>query len=193
MKPKDITQQIVALHEEDTLNQMMSDVHAELKEGVPLSLQQEIDTCLNKLNNKEVTNSVNVVSFKPKSKPVTNSFAETELLAASGQSLADWFSQPLSFSGAGFTLDIRKVMGTNDEIDLYLIPNQGDDSKMKKSLSSYLGKSLNICISNDGVNLLTAIIYVDESGLEAEGSGRLNKLDNSVIKGKVSIEIIVEE
>jgi hypothetical protein len=192
MKQKDITQQIVALHEEDKLNQMMSDVHAELKEGVSLSLQQEIDTCLNKMNNKEVTNSVNVLSFKPKSKPVINYFAETELLAASGQSLADWFAQPLSFGGAGFTLDIRKVMGTDDEVDLYLIPNQSDKSKMRKSLSSYLGRSLNICISNEGVNLLTAIIYVDESGLEAEGSGRLNKLDNSVIKGKISIEIVVE-
>jgi hypothetical protein len=192
MKQEDITKQIVALHEEDMLNQMMNDVNAELKNGIPTSLQQEINACLNKINNEKIINNENVVSFKPKSKPFTNTFAETELLAASGQSLSDWFSQPLSFGGAGFVLDIRKVMGSEDEVDLYLIPNQADNSKMKQSLSSYLGKTLNICISNDGINLLTAVLYVDESGLEAEGSGHLNKVDGNFVKGKISIEIIIE-
>ena len=184
MKQEDITKQIVALHEEDELNKIMDDVNAELRNGIPISLQQEINACLNKINDEEVTNSENVVSFKPKRKPSTNTFAETELLAASGQSLADWFSQPLSFGGAGFVLDIRKVIGSEDEVDLYLISNQADNSKMKQSLSSYLGKTLNICISNDGTNLLTAALYVDESGLEAEGSGHLNKVDGNFVKGR---------
>ncbi|WP_165736289.1 hypothetical protein [Pseudoalteromonas sp. C8] len=192
MKQEDITKQIVALHEEDELNKIMDDVNAELRNGIPISLQQEINACLNKINDEEVTNSENVVSFKPKRKPSTNTFAETELLAASGQSLADWFSQPLSFGGAGFVLDIRKVIGSEDEVDLYLISNQADNSKMKQSLSSYLGKTLNICISNDGTNLLTAALYVDESGLEAEGSGHLNKVDGNFVKGKISIEVIIE-
>ena len=192
MKQEDITKQIVALHEEDVLNKMINDVNAELGSGIPISLQQEINACLNKINDEKVTNNENVVSFKPKRKPSTYTFAETELLAASGQSLADWFSQPLSFGGAGFVLDIRKVIGSEDEVDLYLISNQADNSKMKQSLSSYLGKTLNICISNDGINLLTAALYVDESGLEAEGSGHLNKVDGNVVKGKISIEVIIE-
>ncbi len=194
MKQIDITKQILALHEEDIFKQMLDDVENEVNEGIPKSLQQEIDSCISKVNLEKKSRRYNVISFKPKSRPASNVFAETELLAASGQSLSEWFSQPLSFGGAGFVLDIRRVIGSNNEVDLYLTPNQSDASKMKQSLSSFLGKSLNICVSNDGVNLLTAILYVDDSGLEAEGSGHLHVIEGeSVIKGKICIEIVIEE
>jgi len=194
MKHTDITKQILALHEEDILNEMMHEIEHELKDGVPKSLQAEIDGCLQKANLGTVSRAENVISFKPKSRPTLNTIAETELLAASGQSLSEWFSQPLSFGGAGFMLDIRRVKSTHNEVDLYLTPNQPDDSKMKKTLSSFLGKSINICISNGDVNLLTAMLYIDETGLEAEGRGHLSNVEvESAIKGKISIEIIVAE
>lgn len=190
MKHIDITKQILALREEDELKQLMVEVDNELENNLP-SLLEDVDFCLKKII-KEKQN--NVVSFTPKHNPTVNLFAQTELLAASGQSLADWFSQPLNFGGAGFTLDIRRVIGSDNEVDLYLLPNQADKSKMKSSLSDYLGKTLTICISNENNNLLTATLYVDESGLEAEGSGYLNVNNkNSVIKGKLNIDIIVDE
>lgn len=192
MKPIDITKQILAMHENEVMEDMFEEVKNELKDSIPSDIQATIDACRQKLNNEVDATSSNVVSFQPKSAPPAVSFAETELLAASGKSLADWFSQPLNFGGAGFILDIRKVIGTEDEVDLYLIPNQADESKMKKALSSYLGQSLSICIFNDGINLLTASLYIDESGLEAEGTGRLNKTEKNIIKGKITIEIIVE-
>ena len=193
MKEIDITKQILALHEEDVFTQMMDEIEQELKDGIPESLQQEIDLYTKKAKSTEISNNENVVHINFKNKLVSNVFAETELLAASGQSLSDWFSEPLSFGGAGFVLDIRRVIGNNNDVDLYLLPNQSDDSKMKKSLSTFLGKTLNISISNDGIQLLTAALYVDESGLEAEGNGQLNTLDEQItIKGKIIIEIVVE-
>ncbi len=195
MKHTDITKQILALHEEKVLKQMFSEVEEELKDGVPKSLQHKIDNCMTKIRTEEIISSAeNVVSFTPKNKPVFNVFAETELLAASGKSLADWFSQPMNFGGAGFTLDVRRVLGSDNEVDLYLTPNQIESAQMKKSLVAYLGKSLNIDIINNGVSLLNATLYVDESGNSAEGSGYLASTDEkNDIKGKVSISISVED
>lgn len=189
MKQFDITPQILALREEEELGQLMAEVDNELESNMP-SLLNEVDLCLDKISEEEQSN---VISFTPKKKVVSNLFAQTELLAASGQSLADWFSQPLNFGGAGFILDIRKVMGTDNEVDLYLLPNQSDESKMKATLSEYLGKSVTISVSNENNNLLTATLYVDESGLEAEGSGYIHNNEELVIKGKLNIEIVTDQ
>ena len=194
MKYIDITKQILDLHEEDIFKQMINDVEKELDEGVSESLQSEIDLCIRRINNEQIAISENVVSFKPKGNNTKSlPFAETELLAASGKSLADWFSQPMSFGGAGFILDVRRVLGSDNEVDLYLSPNQPESTKMKESLLSYLGKSLSIDVMNNGESLLNATLYVDESGTTAEGSGYLIIENNkSGIKGKISINILVE-
>jgi hypothetical protein len=188
MKKLDITRQILVLREEDELKKLMAEVDNELEENMS-SLLEEVDFCLNKRAKDEQSN---VVFFTPKHNPVTNLFAQTELLAASGLSLADWFSQPINFSGVGFVLDIRRVIGTEDEIDLYLSAIDGE--KMSSSLDAYKGKSVNLTITNNGKNLLLAELYVDDSGQEAEGSGVLNKLDKeSIVKGELSIGIEVVE
>jgi hypothetical protein len=191
MNQEDITKQIVALYEEDMLNQIMNTVNTELENGIPVLLQQEINACLRKISNKEVTNSENVVSFKSNSKKLTPVFAETELLAASGQSLADWFSQPLNFAGAGFILDIRLVFGTQNEIDLYLSPL--DSEKMSASFEAYKGKLLQLKITNNNKPLLIAELYVDDAGQEAEGSGHLIDQGEKSVQGKLTIEIEVKE
>jgi hypothetical protein len=194
MKHIDITKQVLALHEEDVFKQMMSDVQKDLEE-VSSSLQSEIDMCLSKINSEQIASSDNVVSLKSTSNNVVAfPFAETELLAASGKSLADWFSQPMNFGGAGFVLDVRRVLGTDNEVDLYLTPNQTKSTEMKESLLSYLGKSLSINVINNGKSLLNATLYVDESGSSAEGSGYLiTANDKNGIKGKISINILVED
>ena len=124
MKPIDITKQILAMHEDEVMNNMLEEVKNELKGTIPSDIQTTLDACMQKLSNEGNVTPSNVVSFKPKSTPSIISFAETELLAASGQSLGDWFSQPMNFGGAGFILDVRKVIGSDNEVDLYLNPNQ---------------------------------------------------------------------
>jgi hypothetical protein len=191
MKPIDITKQILAMHEDEVMNNMLEEVKNELKDTIPSDIQATLDACMQKLSNEGDVTPSNVVSFKPKSTPSTISFAETELLAASGTSLADWFSQPINFAGVGFILDIRRVFGTKDEIDLYLSPT--DSEKMSASFDIYKGKSLKLTITNNGNPLLTAELYIDDTGQEAEGSGQLVDLDAAPVKGKISIDIEVIE
>jgi len=180
MKPIDITEQILQMHEEEVIQQMITDTQEELASDIPSDLQKELDLCLRKATD-------NVIELKPK----TPHFAETELLAASGKSLADWFSQPINFAGGGFILDIRRVFGTKDEIDLYLSPT--DLEKMSASFDAYKGKSLKLTITNNGKPLLTAELYIDDTGQEAEGSGQLVDLDAAPVQGKISIVIEVIE
>ena len=191
MKPIDITKQVLAMHEDEVMNNMLEEVKNELKDTIPSDIQATLDACMQKLSNEGDVTPSNVVSFKPKSTPSTISFAETELLAASGKSLADWFSQPINFAGVGFILDIRRVIGTKDEIDLYLSPT--DSEKMSASFDVYKGKSLKLTITNNGNPLLTAELYIDTTGQEAEGSGQLIALDAAPVQGKISIDIEVIE
>jgi len=195
MKPIDITDQILKMHEEEVIQQMIIDTQEELASDIPSDLQKVLDSCLSKAKMSESQSKDNVISIKPKENNIVAfPFAETELLAASGKSLADWFSQPMNFGGAGFLLDVRRVLGSDNEVDLYLTPNEKDNSKMKSSLLSYLGKSLAIDVINNGTSLLNATLYVDESGCNAEGSGYLNTdSDSKDIKGKISINILLDD
>lgn len=191
MKPIDITKQILAMHEDEVMNNMLEEVKNELKDTIPSDIQATLDACMRKLSNEGDVTPSNVLSFKPKSTPSIISFAETELLAASGKSLADWFSQPINFAGVGFILDIRRVFGTKDEIDLYLSPT--DSERMSASFDVYKGKSLKLTITNNDKPLLTAELYIDDTGQEAEGSGQLIDLDGTPVQGKISIDIEVIE
>ncbi|MBA6304915.1 hypothetical protein [Colwellia sp. MB02u-14] len=195
MKPIDITDQILKMHEEEVIQQMITDTQEELASDIPSDLQKELDLCLSKANMSERKSTDHVISFTPKENNIVAfPFAETELLAASGKSLADWFAQPMNFGGAGFVLDVRRVLGSDNEVDLYLTPNEKDNSKMKSSLLSYLGKSLTIDVNNNGASLLNATLYVDESGCNAEGSGYLSTdSDSKDIKGKISINILLDD
>jgi len=193
MKSIDITKQILKVHEEDVIQQMITDTQEELASDIPSDLQKELDLCLSKVKITDSQSTGNVITSEPTEKTniVAFPFAETELLAASGTSLADWFSQPINFAGGGFILDIRRVFGTKDEIDLYLLPT--DSEKMSASFDAYKGKSLKLIITNNGKPLLTAELYIDDTGQEAEGSGQLVDLDAAPVQGKISIDIEVIE
>lgn len=195
MNNKDITQQVLRVYEEQVMQNFMEEVKDEFSEGVPISIKEEINTLLKLATESLPTYTNNVVEFKPKVTPkFTSNLGVTQLLAAAGQSLGDWFSQPMNFGGAGFILDVRRVIGSDDEVDLYLTPNNLDTVQMKKTLETYIGKSIHISVSNDGVQLLDANLYIDETGNAAEGSGTLVELDDTaVIKGSISIDIIVKE
>ena len=194
MKIIDITREVLKMHEEKSMLKAIKEVKSELKDGIPEDLQKELDQLLTKCSPpaKEQTN--NVVPFTPKnSSEKLYTFGETELLAAAGQTLADWFSQPMSFGGAGFILEVRKIIGSENEVDVYLKPNKDNSDEMKKSLEEYLGQSIHIVVSNNQINLLDAILYIDETGSAAEGSGTLIlHSPDTAIKGNISISIIVD-
>ena len=194
MKKTDITREIRQMHEEKLMQRAIKEVKSELQAGIPANLQQELDQLLARSNAPGSRQANNIVSFstRPASTKVYT-FGETELLAAAGQSLADWFSQPMSFGGAGFNLDVRKVIGTEDEVDVYLSPNKSSPEEMRKSLSTYIGKSIQIKVTNNRDTLLDAVLYIDEAGSAAEGSGKLIVQPmEATIKGKIEISIVVE-
>jgi len=178
MSQPDITQQILELHEEKIVQTLRGEVQEELKNGIPLKLQDELDALLSRANAPNRSSQDNVIAFKPRKsykQQILKSFESVELLAAAGQSLGEWFSTPISFTEKGFILDIRRVIGSDNEVDLYLSPIRDDSDKMKKSLTDYTGQNINIIVSNKNTVLLESTLYIDEDGNAAEGSG-VNKL-----------------
>lgn len=194
MSKVDITQEIARIHEEKLMEDAIQEVRKELAGGVPIEVQQEVNNLLSQTETPTSVDSDNVVVFRPKSAPPQSyTIGETELLAAAGPTLADWFTQPISFGGAGFALDVRRVIGRVDEVDVYLNPNSDSSEQMQKTLHAFVGRSIRLVVSNNQDQLLDAILYIDKAGNAAEGSGKLieQKGDMS-IKGKISISIIVD-
>jgi|SaaInlV_120m_DNA_4_1040238.scaffolds.fasta_scaffold21097_2 hypothetical protein len=196
MKKVDITQQIVKMHEEGIMQALEEEVKTELSVEAPNELQSELDSLLvivKSLKKPSKTNIVSLKTLKNQNSQILESFESAELLAAAGQSLGEWFSTPISFSNEGFIVDIRKVIGMKDEVDIYLSPLQNKIEKVERGLINYAGHNIDIIISNKGVTLLSASLYVDEKGGSAEGSGRLFKVDEyQDIKGKLNMSIITK-
>jgi hypothetical protein len=191
MKDIDITKKIKQLHDDSVVLKMMAEVKKELANGVSHDLQQEVSKLIGQAEKTDKSNVVTLMTRAPVKALYT--LGETELLAASGKSLADWFSQPINFVGAGFILDIRRVIGTDDEVDVYLSPNSLDEGVISTALDGYKGKTITIAILNDDEQLLEASIYIDEDGSVAEGSGKLKERKSGTdVKGKISISIMVE-
>lgn len=99
--------------------------------------------------------------------------AQTNLMAAASDELSVWFSQPISFHGVGMCLDIRKVIGSETEVELNLFPLQGAEAKMHEALKKYLGLTVEIKLMINSERGLVATAYVDDEGLAVEGMGHL--------------------
>ena len=105
MSKIDITQQVIELHEEEIMQNLMDEVKEELKDGIPEDLQSELNHLLAIANSNKISAQDNIVAFKPKKThiyQIEKSFESVELLAAASQFLGDWFSTPISFSDEGF-------------------------------------------------------------------------------------------
>ena len=194
MSSKDITKYVVAIHRQESLNQLLQDTVDELANGVPDSLLNELNDLMKKVDieDSQTSNVVNIDFAPPQ--PALTLLGETQLLAAAGQQLDDWFKHPIFFAESGFTLDIRPVLGTDNEIDLYLYPVAGQANKKIMPLAAYAGKSLHIALAINHNTVLEANLYVDEEGIEAEGSGKLlDNVDSSDNAGKVTLNIIAKE
>lgn len=190
MKHIDITSKVLEIHEREELKKAVEEAKKEIAEGIHKDILSEVELLVQKAVPEGLVNVD--LNFEEASANEPYYSTETELLAASGKSLGEWFSQPINFAGAGFVLDVRRVVGTENEVDLYLTPN--DSKLMDNALSAFKGKVVGLWITNNGKRILEAELYIDESGLAAEGSGTVVAANEDFdIKGKINIEIKIQD
>lgn len=183
MSKENITKLIKQIYENDVNQQLVNEVLLESKKGTSLGLFSEVRALLKKAKEDAVSEL-----------PLRRiQLARTELMAASSKNLADWFAQPLVFEGSGMLIDIRKVLGSNNEVDLYIQSNNVNCDLIEESLLPFRGKELMVRFSVNGKELLHADIYVDQSGHSAEGSGLLESIEEKDVHGTLEVEILVKE
>lgn len=185
MSEENITQLVQAIHEQEMNKKLLAEVRQELKNGLPEGLIDEVRALVTKAESE----MNKVVAFPHK----TIQLGITELMAASGQELGEWFAQPIVFAANGFVVDIRKVLGSEDDVDVYIYPNGDDNQLIEKTLLPFKDKTLNVRVSVNEKELLKADIYVDETGHTAEGAGYLKSIDDEDVHGKLKFEVIVED
>lgn len=134
--------------------------------------------------------------IRPESKVIqfpnrTIELGSTDLMAAAPKDgLAEWLAQNIFIKSAGFELDIRRVLGSDNEVDVYIHPKGDDPSLIEKTLSPFKGKTIQVRFSVDDIEVLMAEIYVDENGSSAEGSGYLTSSEPQNLLGQLNIEVI---
>lgn len=175
----DITEEVLQLHELQEIEQIAQEVKEELQSGVPQNLSDEVDRLLLKING---TNA-NIVQFPASMNASNEPLFKTELKAASGQSLGNWFDQPVIFGNV--KLDIRKIIGTDNEVDVSI--SSVAEGTSETPLKMYSGKTLSIKISVGETELLSAIIYVSASGDSADGEGFLNQHQTKDVSGSLGV------
>lgn len=183
MSNENITQLIRQIHEEEVNKQLVEDVLKESEKGFSEEIMSEVQSLLKKARQN------NVIPFPSRKIRL----AQTELTAAGGQELGTWFEHPIIFESVGMVVDVRKVFGSDDKVNVYVHPNGDDSSIIEKSLLPFKDKTLQVRLSIDGIELLQAEIYVDETGHNAEGSGHIQSVEESSVHGDIDLDIIVEE
>jgi len=183
MKYIDITEEVFQLHENEEAQTLSQEVKQEIEQGHNKSLDNKLANLLSKVQ----TTSAKVVQLSTKMKAANEAFLTTELMAASGQELGNWFDQPIRFSS--IELDVRNIIGSDNEVSVYITSYA--ENSVKNPLDKYKGKTLKINLTVNSTELLTAIIYVDDLGSSAEGEGTLIRLNKEEISG--SIKLFVEE
>ena len=187
MKDINITKEIRQLHLEKKVDRVAKEVKEEMKHGAPQSLKEELSTLLDKCKKSEAT----IISFPT---PVNRFLAETELLAAAPKNISgNLASQPLVCLSQGFSVDIRRVLGSEDAVTLYFEPVGDENNRMERVFSPYKGQTISLDFILNGVQLLTASVYVDESARQAEGEGVLISSDVDMNDSKIEISVRVEE
>jgi hypothetical protein len=193
MDKVDITNQVMEMYDAEIINNIFIQAKNELNNNIPEKHVKELRGIIQHSSLNELT-AISLIPLKVNNdlKIIIKSIASIELLAAAGSLLGSWYSQPINFGGAGFTLDVRRIINTNNEVDLYIMPNEMHEGKIKNSLGVYAGKNIEIVVTNNGNIILEACLYVSELANLAEGSGKVINLDESTcVNGKLSINVII--
>lgn len=182
MANQNITKLIRQVHEEEQSKRLIKKVLEESEEGFPESLLEQVRS----LVQKSEESGKNIITFPGRKIQL----AQTELMAAAGQNLGDWFAQPIVFTALGMVVDIRKILGTDDEVDVYIYSNDGEQALMEEAFLQYRDSSLKVSLTVGDKELLNANIYVDECGQSAEGTGHLYRIEEDV-HGKLNLNILI--
>lgn len=184
---EDITKAITSLYQSKIMDELQAEVISELKENVSQQLKEELALLLHKVKPEKTDNVVSLMPIKS----FKQSFESVELLAAAGLDTHEWFSTPINFPEFGFILDIRKVLGSEAEVDLTIIIDDSNPTKMEKSFSAYKNQVIKILIQNNDVNLLQGEFYIDSNAKAASGNGVLLNVNKQItIKNKLIINIL---
>lgn len=175
----DITEEVLQLHELQEVEQIAQEVQEELLSGVPQHLSDEVDRLLMKING---TNA-KIVQFPTSTNAANEPLFKTELKAASSINLGNWIDEPIRFGNV--QLDIRKIIGTDNEVDVSI--SSISDNASETPLKMYSGKTLSIKIALGDVELLSATIYVSDSGASADGEGFLNLKQSQDVFGSLGV------
>lgn len=175
-----ITRMVKDLYEQDQDNSILKQVLEETKNGVSSDVLAKVR---------------GLISSEKKSKIIpfpthrVKKLGEVQLLAAAGQSLGDWFSQPLLLTSAGFMIDVRRIKGKTHDVDVYFKAIDGKNELMESLFDAFKGKSIKVTFSINGINLLSADIYVDDSAHLAEGSGIVYDADVDANSGNLELNV----
>ena len=177
MSEEKLTQLIRRIHDEKVYMEFAKQVLEETKLGVANSLQQKVTNLVmevESLQSKKVLQFPNMNSF---------SLGKTTLLAAAGEKLGTWFEHPLVFPSSGMVVDIRRIVGSENEVDIYIQSNSEDESVIQQSLRPFKDTSINIRMTLADEIMLDAEIYIDDSACFAEGHGRLSNVEKNDLSG----------
>lgn len=183
MKYIDITEEVFQLHEAEEAEMLAHQVKQEVEQGDNQRLENKLANLLRKIQQP----IGKIVEFPTKMHVANEPLMTTELMAASGQELGNWFDQPIRFSS--LELDVRRIIGTDNEVSVFITSHA--DESARTPLAQYKGKTLKIDLTVNNTELLTAVIYVDDEGLSAEGEGQLIRLNHEEASG--SFNVFVEE
>lgn len=192
-KKIDITDAVRVHHELELIGEIIAEIRASVSTESFQSDQDAVDKLLGRKSAMDNTSEdTNVVFFDfSAARTVGRSVGRTQLLAASGVNLGDCFSQPLIFSSIGVQLDVRQILGEDGMYDVELTPFPSGSSDMAAAFSDWASESVKLVVEMDNEPLLLCDLYVDESALEAQGTGYLNpEIGSLPATGSLSIKVI---
>jgi len=180
-----ITQAVKQLYEQEQMRMLVNEVLNETKEGASGALLAEVKALMSKANKKSAGN---VIPF-PIDRINRHKIGQIQLLAAAGQNLGSWYQQPLLFASAGFSVDVRKVIGSDNEVDVYLQAVNETTDIVESFFTLFAGKSVKLTFTLNGQILLEANIYVDGQDQRAEGSGPVYQAEVSGTHGSLEVDV----
>jgi hypothetical protein len=181
-----ITQAVKQLYAQEKAEVLMivNEVLEETKDGASEELLAELSDLMNRV--KKPIN--NIIHF-PMDRVNRQKIGQVQLLAAAGQNLGSWYQQPLLFATAGFSVDVRKVIGSDNEVDVYLQALNETTDIVESFFTMFAGKSVKLTFTLNGQVLLEANIYVDGQDQRAEGSGHVYQAEIADIHGSLEVDV----
>lgn len=109
------------------------------------------------------------------------SLGTTHLMAAAGESLTNWFSQPIVFDALGMYVDIRKVVNSGNKVEVFAEAIEGKREIMHSVFAPYANTELTFELKLNGESVLKAELFVTQDATFIEGNGELANQEMSPV------------